>query len=120
MAFQIVLENGRTVETCCPRCGLHHLVNQKLTARELRATDYRTGQWLDARTATFVSGSDLHGCVPMEPRRDATGCCLMKTYARCLPSLVAFRNREQATEFRQTHGGELIVFADLMSNKEKP
>lgn len=123
LAFRVTLESGQQVETCCARCGLHYVEAGNRRARSFEATDFATGKWIDAGNAVFVSGSDAHACASMESRRDAEGCCLMKTYDRCLPSLVAFASRDAALTFQKEHGGELIGFADLMSKpmqKTKP
>jgi hypothetical protein len=110
LAFRVTLENGKVVETCCPRCGLHYLESTHQQARKMEATDFATGQWVDAATAVYVSGSDMHPCAEIQSMRDPQGCCLMKTYDRCLPSLVAFAAKEQATAFQKSHGGQLVGF----------
>jgi hypothetical protein len=117
MAFRMTLDNGKTIETCCPRCGLHYLEANQQHARSVEATDFATGQWLDATKAVFVSGSDVRPCAEPEPRRDAQGCCLYVAYDRCLPSLVAFADRSAAAEFQRLHGGEVQSFAELSAQK---
>ncbi len=96
MSFRVTLESGKVVETCCPRCGLHYLESSHQQARKMEATDFATGNWVDAATAVYVSDSDMHPCAEMQTMRDPQGCCMMKTYDRCLPSLVAFAAKEQA------------------------
>lgn len=117
MAFRVTLESGKTIETCCPRCGLHYVETMKQAARSFEATDFATGQWIDATRATFVSDSDVKGCAMPAARRDAQGCCLYVAYDRCLPSLVAFADRAAAVEFQKQHGGDLVAFAELSTNK---
>ena len=113
MAFRVTLENGKVVETCCPRCGLHYLADNHLQARKLEATDFATGNWLDATKAIFVSDSDVHPCAEMGSLRDPQGCCMLKTYDRCLPSLVAFVAKDEATVFQKNHGGQLVGFQSI-------
>lgn len=108
MAFRVTLENGKTVETCCPRCALHYLEVNHLKARQMEATDFATGTWVDATHAVFVSDSNVHPCATLETRRDPQGCCMTKTYDRCLPSLVAFAGKDQAAAFQKDHGGQLV------------
>jgi nitrous oxide reductase accessory protein NosL len=108
MAFRVTLENGKTVETCCPRCGLHYLETNHLKARTIEATDFATGNWVDATRAVYVSDSNVHPCATLETRRDPQGCCMTKTYDRCLPSLVAFAGKVQAAAFQKDHGGQLV------------
>jgi nitrous oxide reductase accessory protein NosL len=117
MAFRVMLDNGKTVETCCPRCGMHYVESMKQPARGLEATDFATGHWIDATKATFVSGSDMKGCAMPAARRDAQGCCMYVAYDRCLPSLVAFADKPAAVEFQKQHGGDVRNFAELSANK---
>ena len=117
MAFRMTLDNGKTVETCCPRCGLHYLEANRQHARTLEATDFATGDWLDATKAVFVSGSDVRPCAMPSAQRDAQGCCMYLQYDRCLPSLVAFADKPAATEFQKQHGGDVLAFAELSTKK---
>ena len=110
LAFRVTLENGKVVETCCARCGLHYLESTHHRARKMEATDFVTGSWVDAANAIYVSDSDVHPCTEVQSMRDPQGCCLMKTYDRCLPSLVAFATKEPATAFQKSHGGQLVGF----------
>ena len=109
MAFRMTLENGRAVETCCARCAMHYLESNKQRAKVLQATDFASGRWIDATTAVFVSGSNVKACTAIESRRDAQGCCMYMAYDRCLPSLVAFGDKQGALAFQKEHGGELVA-----------
>ena len=113
MAFRVTLENGKEVETCCPRCALHYLESNHQQARKMEATDFATGNWVDATHAVYVSDSDVHPCAEMNTMRDQQGCCLMKTYDRCLPSLVAFAAKDDASAFQKTHGGQLVALQEI-------
>jgi len=113
MGFRMTLVNGKVVETCCPRCAMHYLESNHQKARKMEATDFATGHWVDATSAIYVSDSDLHPCAEMQSMRDPQGCCLMKTYDRCLPSLVAFADKSQAAIFRKAHGGEFASFQSI-------
>ena len=113
MAFRVTLENGKVVETCCPRCALHYLETNHLIARQMEATDFATSHWVDASRAIFVSDSDVHPRATPETRRDPQGCCMMKTYDRCLPSLVAFAGKDDAAVFQKEHGGQLVAFQEI-------
>jgi nitrous oxide reductase accessory protein NosL len=116
LAFRVTLQNGKTVETCCPRCGLHYLASTKQQAKALQATDLASGQWIDATKAVYVEGSDVSHCAPLEVRRDAQGCCLYKTYDRCLPSLIAFQDAQQVVAFQKQHGGEVLSWERVQAN----
>jgi hypothetical protein len=113
LAFRVTLENGKAVETCCPRCGLHYLASTKQQAKALQATDIVSGRRVDATKAVYVEGSDVSHCTPMEVRRDAYGCCYYKGFDRCSPSLIAFASEESAQTFQKQHGGKLVAFEKL-------
>ena len=113
MAFRVTLENGKVVETCCPRCALHYLETNHQQARKMEATDFATGNWVDATRAVYVSDSDVHPCATLETRQDPQGCCMTKTYDRCLPSLVAFAAKDEATVFQKSHGGQIVGFQEI-------
>jgi NosL len=113
MAFRMTLESGKIVETCCPRCALHYLEANHVTARKMEATDFATGRWIGAADAVYVSDSDVHPCALPETRRDPQGCCMTMAYDRCLPSLVVFAAKDQAAAFQKDHGGQLVAFQDI-------
>jgi len=113
MAFRMTLEGGKTIETCCPRCGLHYLEANHVTAHRMEATDFATGGWVDATRAVYVSDSDVHPCATLETRRDPQGCCMTKAYDRCLPSLVAFATKDEAGAFQKDHGGQMISYEQI-------
>src|ERR1041384_1489952 len=116
MAFRITLENGRAVETCCARCGMHYLESNKQQAKAIQATDFTTGNWIDATKAVFVSGSDVRPCASTAAHRDAQGCSMYVAYDRCLPRLVAFADQQAAQTFQKEHGGQLVAL-DTIAGK---
>jgi hypothetical protein len=119
LAFRMVLTDGKQIETCCPRCGLHYLATHHLAAKSIEATDYATGKMINGPQATYVNGSDVTPCAESKDiRRDAYGCCATKGYDRCLPSVIAFRDRSTAETFTKQHGGQLLTFAELSKTVE--
>lgn len=113
LAFQLTLEDGGSVQTCCPRCAVHYLHTTGKSARAMQATDYPSGKWIDASKAVYVSGSDVTHCSPIEAKRDGYGCCYFKVYDRCMPSLIAFADQKEARTFQQEHSGEIIAFDQI-------
>jgi hypothetical protein len=111
--YRITLAGSKKIETCCPRCGLAYLRDHHASPKSIEATDFASDRWIDGTRAIYVSGSDLSHCPARESRRDTFGCCAVKGYDRCLPSLLAFQSREAADSFRIRHGGELMTFAEL-------
>ena len=115
LAFDIHLKNGKVVQTCCPRCGLHYLDDEHPEVASLGVKDFDTAKRLDAAAAFYVEGSDVHPCSAMggpEPM-DERGCCMKTVYDRCLPSLLAFASRQKAEAFANDHGGSVKTFAEL-------
>lgn len=116
MAFTIGLKDGKTLETCCPRCGLHYLEENHPDVAGLAVREFDGNDSLDARSAFYVEGSEVTPCSSMHastPPRDERGCCMKQVYDRCLPSVLAFRSRERAEEFAREHGGTVKVFSEL-------
>ena len=112
-AFRITLQNGKTVETCCPRCGLEYLRTSKEPVRTLEVMNYASGQWMDATKAIYVSGSDVSHCAMKDVRHDAYGCCYYKGFDRCEPSLIAFVSQADAATFNKQHGGSIVEYDKL-------
>lgn len=92
---------------------MHYVSTAKQQARAWQATDYAGGQWLDATKAVFVEGSDVNHCASMEVRRDAQGCCMIKGFDRCMPSLIAFAAQDDAQSFQKQHGGTLQTWEQI-------
>ena len=115
MGFAIRLQDGSTVKTCCPRCGLHYIREKHPAVTAIEVRDFDTAKTLDARTALYVEGSDLHPCsmsLDGGPK-DERGCCLAPVYDRCRPSVIAFADAPHAQAFARKHGGVLTTFASL-------
>lgn len=117
LAFTIGLENGGTVETCCPRCGLRYIAKKQPAVTSLAVRGFADARTLDAQKAFYVEGSDVHPCASHEKATavDARGCCLKAVYDRCEPSLVAFDSAEKAELFARDHGGFVRTFDQLKS-----
>lgn len=115
MGFNVTLATGKTVETCCPRCGAQVIREQSQPPRAVTATDYATGKSVAVAAAVFVVGSDVSHCAAPEVRRDAQGCCMFKAYDRCQPSTIAFGDRAEAETFLKQHGGKLAVWSDIVA-----
>ncbi len=114
LAFRVEYTDGHAQETCCARCASHAVAEQKgRTVAQLQATDFATGERVDARGAVYVEGSDFEHCSAPKAERGYPGCCLEMAYDRCLPSLIAFKTKEAAAGFVKDHGGRLKSFEDL-------
>lgn len=109
-AFTAVASGGKQYRTCCPRCGLRHILDHGGTA--LDASDYPTGKRISASTAFYLEGSDIMECCSASGFRGAEGTYHDVHYDRCMPSLIAFSNRKDAEVVRQQHGGHIISFEE--------
>jgi hypothetical protein len=116
VTFTLHLQGGRSVETCCPRCGLHAIEQRRLEVASLEVRDFDTARTIDARAAFYVEGSDVSPCSSMHgasPPRDERGCCLRTVYDRCLPSVLAFASSARAAEFARGHGGTVRSLGEI-------
>jgi hypothetical protein len=100
--------NGKRKQTCCPRCGIHFILNHG--GRVLSATDFNTGKPLSAETAIYLEGSDIMQCCSTSGFRESQGGYNDVAYDRCMPSLIAFSGKDEAEKVRRDHGGEIITF----------
>ncbi len=113
-SYSILLEDESSVEVCCPRCGLHFQQGRRDVA-DAQVADFSTGERVPADEAHYVENSSVHLCCPMDPiPKDRSGTQYPLAWDRCLPSLVAFRNRDQAVEFSRQRGGHIKTYAQLL------
>ena len=115
LAFSVVSPD-HVERTCCPRCGLRYLRDEKPQVTRLEVRSFDDAATLDARFALYVEGSDVHPCAhPADstPRVDERGCCLETVYDRCEPSLVAFATADAANAFAREHGGFVRSWSEL-------
>lgn len=108
LAFAVYEASGKVEKTCCPRCALRYLAEEKPEVSRLEVQAFDDAATLDARTAIYVEGSDVRPCAHpagSAPPTDERGCCLKTVYDRCEPSLVAFADAAKAEAFAREHGG---------------
>ena len=107
----VLLKDGSQVHACCPRCALHYELHKPDQVTRLLVADRPTGERIDAEKAYYVENSDDHSCVqaseapPREP-----GVEFARTFDRCLPSLVAFKEESAARSFVVAHGGQFLTY----------
>ncbi len=120
-ASTILLKNGKELQACCPRCALHYEQHHPGELIGVVVADHATGGPLAAQRAVYVEGSDAMTCIPQSatPPREP-GINYETVYDRCLPSLAAFRNEDEARRFAAVHGGRVLSYAQaLESVREK-
>jgi nitrous oxide reductase accessory protein NosL len=114
---QVVLEGGRRIDACCPRCAMHYELGMPGKVARLSVADSASGQEIDARSAVYIEGSDQNLCMSMSetaPREPGVEYDLK--FDRCLPSLIAFKDDTAAREFQSQHGGRLLSFAQALES----
>ena len=117
--YSIVLEDESSVEVCCPRCGLHFQRGRRDVV-DSQVADFSTGERFPADEAHYVENSSVHLCCPTDQmQEDRSGTQYTLAWDRCLPSLVAFKNRDQAVEFSRQRGGLIKTYAQLLQDLQK-
>jgi len=114
-AFRVEV-NGKTEVACCPRCGMHFLMTGSAAARAW-ATDLNTGEPIAADAASYNAGGDVQYCAtgeqPVERRPEGVS---VRAFDRCLPTVVAFKTREEAEAYQRQHGGKVLNYAQVMAS----
>lgn len=108
-----VAMNGQRQIVCDPRCALTY---QEQTGKSVAlevVTDFRSRARLDPRDAVYVTGSDVAPDSHTTAVRAWPATTAELHWHRCLPSVLAFRSREDAEAFRREHGGRLTSFVEL-------
>jgi hypothetical protein len=115
-AFRIETAHG-TLFACCPRCALHHVINHPGEARKELATDFNSGRLISAQSAYYDEGGDVQYCTVHESPVERTPMGVqVRTYDRCLPTLVAFANRNEAEAYREEHGGRVVTYNQALED----
>lgn len=112
-SYFVTLEGGGEVELCCPRCGLRFQTGRSDVESAVVA-DYSTQERVAASKAFYVVGSSVHPCCS-EPEilKDRSGIEYERTWDRCLPSVIAFKSKEDAEMFMREKGGTLASWDEL-------
>ena len=108
--FTTVTADGAKHLACCPRCGLRSVLNHG--GQVLEATDFAGGKRIPAASAIYLEGSDIMKCCKTTGFRADEAMYGEIQYDRCMPSLIAFSNREDAERVRREHGGNIITLEE--------
>jgi hypothetical protein len=113
----VLRKDGGKVHNCCPRCALHYEINHPAAVEGLLVTDRITGERIDARQAFYIEGGDEPSCLmPSETPPREPGTEFSRVFDRCLPSLVAFRETEDARRYMSVHGGRLLTYEQAVES----
>ena len=114
VTYRLQLRSGHE-DACCPRCGMHYQISHPGAVQKALATDLNSRQFIPAESAYYVEGGDIAFCtmhsapVAREPQTVA-----VREYDRCLPTLVAFRNEQEAAAYQKQHGGRVLNYQQAM------
>jgi hypothetical protein len=115
-AFRMDTTHG-TVMACCPRCAMHHIAHHPGLVRQAWATDLASGHMIPAQSAYYDEGGDVQYCTAHESPVERTPMGVqVRTYDRCLPTLVAFSTRNEAEAYRQQHGGRVVTYDQALKD----
>lgn len=115
--FRMVKSDGGSLDACCPRCAMHYLVDHPGAIRQAWATDFYSRAKVPADSAYYDEGGDVQYCTAhAQPFQRAPDGVEVRTYDRCLPTLVAFRTRQEADAYRQQHGGKVLTFTEAIES----
>jgi hypothetical protein len=107
----VQLKDGARIHTCCARCALHYEQNHPGRISALLVAGRATGIKIDGQKALYVEGADEQLCGPLTetPPREP-GVKFDRTFDRCLPTLVAFKDGAAARSYQAVHGGGLLTY----------
>lgn len=115
----VAAANGRSRPFCCPACALSEREQEGKPVRVTELTAFLTGAKLSPNEAYVVKGSDVNMCAHAHEMIDADKRPAGVLYDRCSPSLLAFGQRSEATQFAREHGGEVLSFKDVVAASGK-
>jgi len=78
------------------------------------------GNTIDGQKAVYLEGSSIDGCqgpaefVPRDP-----GVQYDLHFDRCLPTLIAFKNTQEALAFQQRFGGRVLSYEDALASVKR-
>ncbi len=109
----IRVEGGSPKAVCDARCPLTFQEETGRKVELLQVTDYLTGEQLKAEKAFYVTGSNVAPDAHTEALRTTPADTAYLHWHRCLPSIIAFRTREEALRFQRAHGGRVMALPEL-------
>ncbi len=116
MAF-LIQTDGHTEFACCPRCGMHYILNHPGKVQKAWATDLNSGASVPADAAYYNEGGNVEYCaVHRQTTRWQLQSVLVRDYDRCLPTIVAFKTLAAANDYRKRHGGQVLNYAAALEN----
>lgn len=116
----VAITNGKARAFCCPACALSEQRQEGKPLEVKELTAFLTGAKLSPDDAYVVKGSDVNMCARAHEIFDADKRVADIHYDRCAPSLLAFSDRSEATEFSRQHGGIVLSFREAAASLSSP
>jgi hypothetical protein len=96
---------------------MHHIINHPGLVRQAWATDFDSGHMIPAQSAYYDVGGDVQYCTAHASPVERTPLGVqVRTYDRCLPTMVAFSSRDEAETYRQQHGGRVVTYNQVLEH----
>ncbi len=87
--------------------------------RVTELTAFLTGAKLSPNDAYVIRGSDVNMCAQAHELINADKRQADVHYDRCAPSLLAFAQEREATQFSREHGGAVLPFREVVASFAK-
>jgi hypothetical protein len=110
----VVEVDGKRLQACCARCALTLASQTDQPVHILEVTDYASGRTLKADKAWFVDGSQVQVCAMPRGKLNGERQAYERLFDRCVPSLIAFAQEDEARAFMAKYGGSLKRLDELV------
>ncbi len=98
--YAITLDDGSARSTCSLACATRIMDENKGHVKDIKVGNYLSGELIDARSASFLEGSDVRGVMSRTSR-------------------IAFPSKQDALEFQKKHGGKIVTFDEAVRDQVK-
>ena len=115
----VASDRGSSRLFCCPACALSEQRQEGKTVRVTELTAFLSGAKLAPDNAYVVKGSDVNMCAQAHEMVGADKRPAGVDYDRCSPSLLAFAQEREATQFAREHGGTVHPFREVAASYAK-
>ena len=96
--YVVQFTDGTSESTCSLACAARIYAKEKNRVQKVMVADFLSADLIDAKTASYLEGSDIPGVMSYTSR-------------------IAFRNGAEAKEFQKKHGGRIVSFDDALKHQ---
>jgi len=115
----VAFADARSRLFCCPACALSQQEQSGEPVIITRLTSFLSGEPLAPENAFVVRGSDVNMCIRDRGLIGADKRPAPLRFDRCSPSLYAFANPSEASQFARQHGGQVMLFREAAETFSK-